>query len=134
VSADQRLVLLFDGTCGPCTRLADFVRQRDRGARILVLPNQAPGALRRYGVTRAEADRAAWLIEPGGRRLEGAAALSRALEVLGGGWRLLAIPGRLAAAAAAEEAAYRWVARNRGRLGWLGVLPECERPGVPCSD
>ena len=134
MSADQRLVLLFDGTCGPCTRVADFVRHRDRAGRILVLPNQAPGTLGRYGVTRAEADRSAWLIEPGGRRLEGAAAITRALEALGGGWRLLAVPGRVRAVASAEEVAYRWVARNRGHLAWLGVTPECERPGTACSD
>ena len=134
MAADQRLVLLFDGTCGPCTRLADFVRHRDRADRILVLPNQAPGALGRYGVTRAEADRSAWLIEPDRTRLEGAAAITRALEGLGGGWRLLALPGRVAAVAAAEEVAYRWVARNRAHLAWLGVTPECERPGAACSD
>jgi predicted DCC family thiol-disulfide oxidoreductase YuxK len=134
VTAEQRLVLLFDGTCGPCTRLADFVRHRDHAGRILVLPNQAPGALGRYGVNRADADRSAWLIEPGGRRLEGAAAITRALEALGGGWRLLAVPGRARAVAAAEEVAYRWVARNRRHLAWLGVIPECERPGAPCSD
>ena len=131
---DPRLVLLFDGTCGPCTRLADFVRRRDRAGRILVLPNQAPGALGRYGVTRAEADRSAWLVEPGRTRLEGAAAISRVLAALGGGWRVLAMPARVRALAAAEEVAYRWVARNRSRLGWLGVTPECERPGAACSD
>ena len=134
MTPDPRLVLLFDGTCGPCTRLADFVRHRDRAGRILVLPNQAPGALGRHGVTRAEADRSAWLIEPGGRRLEGAAAITRALEALGGGWRLLAVPGRVPAVAAAEEVAYRWVARNRGHLAWLGVTPECQRPGAACTD
>jgi predicted DCC family thiol-disulfide oxidoreductase YuxK len=31
-----------------------------------------------------------WAIEPGGRRLEGAAAISRVLRELGGGW---AVPG-----------------------------------------
>jgi hypothetical protein len=35
-----------------------------------------------HGLTRAEADRSAWVIERGGRRLEGAAALSRVLEEL----------------------------------------------------
>jgi predicted DCC family thiol-disulfide oxidoreductase YuxK len=132
--ADARLVLLFDGTCGPCTRAANWIRRRDSAGRILVLPNQAPGVLADHGVTRAEADRSAWLIEPEGRRLEGAAAFNRVLEELGGGWRLLARPYRLRLLAAAEEAAYRWVAVNRGRLAWLGVTPECERPGVACVE
>jgi predicted DCC family thiol-disulfide oxidoreductase YuxK len=132
--ADARLVLLFDGTCGPCTRAANWIRRRDTAGRILVLPNQARGVLAAHGVTRTEADRSAWAIEPGGRRLEGAAALNRVLIELAGGWRLLALPYRAGLLATAEEAAYRWVAANRGRFAWLGVTPECERPGVACAD
>jgi predicted DCC family thiol-disulfide oxidoreductase YuxK len=56
------------------------------------------------------------------------------LEELGGAWRLLALPYRQPLLAAAEEAAYRWLAINRRRLEWLGVTPECERPGVACGD
>jgi predicted DCC family thiol-disulfide oxidoreductase YuxK len=87
-----------------------------------------------HGLTRAEVDRSAWAIEPGGRRLEGAAALNRVLAELSGGWALLAVPYRQPLVAAAEEAAYRWIAANRHRLAWLGVTPECERPGVACAD
>jgi predicted DCC family thiol-disulfide oxidoreductase YuxK len=134
VLSDIRLVLLFDGTCGPCTRAAQWVRRHDSAGHIVVLPNQAPGVLADHGLTRAEADRSAWAFEPGGRRREGAAALNRVLEELGGGWRLLALPYRPRLLAAAEEAAYRWFAANRGRFAWLGVTPECERPGVACAD
>jgi predicted DCC family thiol-disulfide oxidoreductase YuxK len=129
----MRAALLFDGTCGPCTRLANWVRRQDRDRRLEVIPNQAPGALERYGVSRAEADRAAWLVEPDGRRLEGAAAMSRTLELIGGGWQILALPHRLGAAAALEEAAYRWVARNRQHLARFGVTPECDLPDNPCG-
>jgi predicted DCC family thiol-disulfide oxidoreductase YuxK len=129
-----RLVLLFDGTCGPCTRLAGWVRRHDSIGRILVQPNQLPGVLAAHGLTRAEVDRSVWAIEPGGRRLAGAAALNRVLEELGGGWRMLAQPSRLPLLAKAEEAAYRWLAANRERLAWLGVMPECERPGAACLD
>ena len=125
--------LLFDGTCGPCTRVANWVRRHDREGRLEVIPNQAPGALTRFGVTRAEADQAAWLVEPDGRRWEGAAAISRTLELLGGTWRLLAAPYRLRPLAALEEGAYRWVARNRQRLARFGVTPECDGPGNPCG-
>jgi len=129
---EASLVLLFDGTCGPCTRLAGWTRRRDRTGRILVQPNQLRGVLAANGLTRAEVDRSAWAIEPGGRRLAGAAALNRVLEELGGGWRLLAMPYRLPLLAAAEEAAYRWLSANRERLAWLGVTPECERPDAAC--
>jgi predicted DCC family thiol-disulfide oxidoreductase YuxK len=130
----SRLVLLFDGTCGPCTRAAQWVRWHDSAGRVLVLPNQAPGVLAAHGLTRAAVDRSAWAVEPGGRRLEGAAALNRVLLELGGGWRLLALPYRLLPLAVLEEAAYRWFAANRQRFAWLGVTPECERPGVACAD
>jgi predicted DCC family thiol-disulfide oxidoreductase YuxK len=134
VLPDIRLVLLFDGTCGPCTRAAQWVRRRDSAGRVLVLPNQAPGVLATYGLTRAEANRSVWAVEPRGRRLEGAAALNRMLVELGGGWRVLSLPYRLLPLAVLEEAAYRWFAANRGRFAWLGVTPECDRPGVACAE
>jgi predicted DCC family thiol-disulfide oxidoreductase YuxK len=126
--------LLFDGTCGPCTRMANWVRRHDREGRLEVVPNQAPGVLERFGVTRAEADRAVWLVDPDGRRREAGAAVSGTLEVLGGGWRLLAVLYRTRPSAAVAEAAYRWVARNRHRLARFGATPECDGPGNPCGD
>ncbi|MDQ6919373.1 MAG: DUF393 domain-containing protein [Candidatus Dormibacteraeota bacterium] len=125
--------LLFDGSCGPCTGVANWVRRRDRKGRLEVIPNQAPGALERFNLTRAEADRAAWLIEPDGRRREGAAAVSRTWELLGGVWLPLALPYRLRPVALLEEAAYRWIARNRHHFAWFGVTPECDTPGSSCS-
>ena len=90
--------------------MARWVRRRDRAGRVLAVANQAPGALERYGVTRQEADRAAWTVEPAGRRLEGAAAINRVLAELGGGWRAMAALYRARPVAAAEEAFYRWFA------------------------
>jgi predicted DCC family thiol-disulfide oxidoreductase YuxK len=132
--ADARLVLLFDGTCGPCTRFAGWIRRFDSSGRVAIQPNQLPGVLAAHGLTRAEADRSAWVIEPSGHRISGAAGLNRVLEELGGGWRLLALSYRVPLLASVEEAAYRWLAANRERLGWLGVTPECDRPGVVCLD
>jgi predicted DCC family thiol-disulfide oxidoreductase YuxK len=40
------------------------------------------------GLTREEVDRASWAVDEGGR-FEGAAAISRVLRELGGGWRVL---------------------------------------------
>jgi predicted DCC family thiol-disulfide oxidoreductase YuxK len=133
VAVGVKPALLFDGTCGPCTRMANWVRRHDRKAQLEVVPNQGPGVLERFGVTRAEADRAVWLVEPGGRRREGAAAVSGTLEVLGGGWRLLALPYGTRPSAAIAEAAYRLVSRNRHHLAAFGVTPECDGPGNPCG-
>ena len=78
-------------------------------------PNQEPGLIERLGLTRAQVDRAIWVIEPGGRRLRGAAAVGRVLREMGGGWRWLAwllwLPG--------AGLAYAVVARHRDRLSAL---------------
>ena len=43
--------------------------------------------LQRYGITRGEAERTALVVGRHGQRLEGAAALNRVLDEIGGGWR-----------------------------------------------
>lgn len=106
--------------------MARWVRRRDWAGRVLAVASQKPGALERYGITRAEADRAAWTVDARGNRLEGAAALNRVLDELGGGWKLIALPYRLRPIAAVEEAAYRWFAPRRSRFYRFGVTPECD--------
>ena len=100
---------------------------------MLVIANQQPGVLERYGITRAEADRAAWTIDPEARRREGAAAINRVLAELGCPWSVLAGLYRLPLAGALEEAAYRWFAPRRSRFQRFGVTPECDEPGVRCA-
>jgi predicted DCC family thiol-disulfide oxidoreductase YuxK len=92
-----------------------------------------PGALERYGVTREEANRAAWTIDADGRRLEGAAAINRVLAELGGVWPAIAGLYRIRPVAAAEEGFYRWFARHRSRFHRFGVAPECDEPGRNCA-
>ena len=97
------------------------------------IANQKPGVLERYGVTREEADRAAWTIDRDGRRLQGAAAVNRVLGELGGGWRMIAAAYRLRPLAAIEEGMYRWFAPRRSRFRRWGVTPECDEPDVDCA-
>lgn len=100
---------------------------------MLAIANQKAGVLDRYAITREQADRAAWTIDAGGRRLEGAAAINRALAELGGAGAVIAWPYRLRPVAAMEEAAYRWFAPRRSRFHRLGVRPECDEPGAGCA-
>ncbi|MGH7765047.1 MAG: thiol-disulfide oxidoreductase DCC family protein [Candidatus Dormibacteraceae bacterium] len=116
-----------------CTRTARWVRRRDRAGRVLVVPNQAPGAMDRYGITREEADRSAWVVDRDGRRWEGAAAVNRVLVELGGAPSALAKLYQARMIGAIEEAGYRWLARNRSRFNRFGVRPECEEPGAGCQ-
>jgi predicted DCC family thiol-disulfide oxidoreductase YuxK len=112
--------------------MARWVRRRDRAGRVLAVANQKQGVLARCGVTREEADRAAWTIDGEGR-LEGAAAVNRVWGELGGGWAALARAHRLRPVAIVEEAVYRWFARNRSSFHRFGVLPECDEPGADCE-
>ncbi len=113
--------------------MARWVRRRDRAGRVLAVATQKPGALERYGVTRPEADRAAWTVDSEGRRLGGAAAINRVLQELGGFWSGIAAVYRFPPAARAEEAFYRWFAARRSSFHRLGVTPECEEPDAGCA-
>src|SRR5260370_1585649 len=112
--------------------MARWVRRRDRAGRVLAIANQSKGVLARYGVTREEADRAAWTID-GERRLEGAAAVNHVWRELGGSWAALAGLYRLRLAARGGEVAYRWFARNRNRFSRFGGLPWVEATTSRCD-
>jgi predicted DCC family thiol-disulfide oxidoreductase YuxK len=111
--------------------MARWVRRRDRAGRVRAIANQQPGALEHYGLTREEADRAAWTIDVQGRRLGGAAAVNRVLAELGGPWPAVARLYGIPPIAAIEEAVYGRFARHRARFHRFGVTPECDDPG--CS-
>lgn len=88
----------------------------DRHARIDVLPWQTPGLLERAGLTAAQCAEAAWFVYPDGRQFRAAAAINRALREMGGFWRALSLLYAVPGIRQVEDAAYRWVARNRHRL------------------
>jgi predicted DCC family thiol-disulfide oxidoreductase YuxK len=113
--------------------MARWIRRRAGAGRVLAVANQTPGALELYGITREQADRAAWTLDREGSRLEGAAAINRVLHEIGGAWRALAALYRLPLVAPAEEAFYRWFAARRSRFHRLGVTPECDEPGAECE-
>ncbi|MHB8588796.1 MAG: thiol-disulfide oxidoreductase DCC family protein [Candidatus Dormibacteraceae bacterium] len=113
--------------------MARWVRRRDRAGRVLAIANQKRGVLARYGISREEADRAAWTIDRDGHRSEGAAAVNRVMREIGGGWSMLASAHRLRAVALVEDVFYRSFARNRARLHRFGVRPECEEAGADCE-
>lgn len=101
---------------------------------MLVLPSQTRGVLERHGLTRAEAERSAWAIEPGGRAYAGAAAINRALAELGGGWRVVSAAYAIPPLAWMQERVYRQVARNRHALARLwSATPACDEPDAACD-
>jgi len=132
-----RLLLLYDGYCGFCTRVVRALLARDPQGRILALPSQTPGLRERHGLTRAQTDAAIWVVDAatGQALAEADAAANLLLAQLGAPWRWAPFLRRVPGVAALQRSVYFWVARNRGRLGrWYGVQPPCEQPGWRCVD
>jgi predicted DCC family thiol-disulfide oxidoreductase YuxK len=90
--------------------------------------------LARFGLTRAQVDRAVWLIDLAGEQsLEASAAVNRALLELGGFWPWVGQALGLPPLCWAEEAAYHLVAAHRGKLARWGIAPACDHPDEPCD-
>jgi predicted DCC family thiol-disulfide oxidoreductase YuxK len=111
--ADGPVILVYDGECEFCTRLAGWVRRRDRRGRIEIRPNQEAGLIERLGLSPEEVGRAAWVVEPGGAKFEGAAGINRVLLELGGGWVGLSSLYRVPPLRWVEDRYYARVARRR---------------------
>jgi len=67
----------------------------------------------RLGLSREEIGRAVWAAEAGGRKFEGAGAISRTLRELGGGWAVLGSFYVVPPLRWLEDAYYKRVARRR---------------------
>lgn len=127
-----RLLVIYDGWCGVCTRAVDWARARDTEGRLAVMPNQQPDVVERLGLTHEAVKRSAWAVDRSGRRYEGAAAVNRTLREVGGAWGVPARLERLPGIAPIEGALYRWFSANRRYFGMLGSAPGCGRPGATC--
>lgn len=125
-----RLTLIFDGSCDFCTRAVRLVRAVDRRGRVTIVPFQKPGEPERHGLTVAWCEQSIWAITPDGATYHAAAAANLTVAVAFGVplslW-LYAIPG----IAAAQEAAYRFIARSRHLIP--GDTPYCEQHPEECG-
>lgn len=121
-SGVKRPLLLYDGGCGFCR--AKVAQWRNvTGDAVDYEPYQEAGADFPW-IPRTAFAEAVFLVEPDGRTTRAAEAILRALE-LGGhpfGARIYRASGW---ARALFEGLYRWVARNRTRLGRLQGSPTC---------
>jgi predicted DCC family thiol-disulfide oxidoreductase YuxK len=107
------VTLLYDGECDFCMRMAGWVRRRDARGRVDVRANQEAGLIERVGLTRAEVDRASWVVDGRGAKFEGAAGINRVLRELGGGWALAGALYRLPPIGWVEDRYYARVAKKR---------------------
>jgi len=124
-------VVFYDGVCGLCNRMNQFLLRRDQQARLRFAALQGPLAgqvLARYGLNAADLDTIYVVADwgaPSERVLARSTAVRYALSQLGGPWRAWAriaglVPRPLA------DIMYRTVARNRYRV--FGRADRCPIP------
>ncbi len=123
-------LVLYDGVCGLCNRLVNFLLRHDRGDRFRFAALQsefAQGRLRRHRLDPSDFDTVVVLSDfgqPTEQVFTRAQAAIRAIEQLGGIWQLARvcriIPGPL------RNAAYNLIARHRYRI--FGKYDECPLP------
>jgi len=120
-------IVYFDGVCGLCNRLVDFILPRDRRKRILFSPLQSERgeAIRRRAGLSPAADLDTVVVEEGERIYVRSAGVLRVLRRLGPPWSLLYYAG-IALPRPVRDALYRFVARRRYR--WFGKRSECRAP------
>jgi predicted DCC family thiol-disulfide oxidoreductase YuxK len=126
----DRVTLIFDGSCGFCTRCVRFVRAFDRHGRVTALPFQRPGVPEAHGLTVADCEIAAWAIAPGLAPQPGAAAVMLTLAVARNSrtpWVIYHLP----ILQQFQEALYALIAHFRHRLP--GDTPWCDQFPEECG-
>lgn len=124
-------VVFYDGVCGLCNRLNQFLLRRDAQARIRFAALQSPVAkhmLSKHGIDPSDLDTVYVIVDwrsPSERVLARSQAVLHALGQLGGPWQTLAriatlVPRPLA------DVVYRAVARSRYSI--FGQYDRCQIP------
>jgi predicted DCC family thiol-disulfide oxidoreductase YuxK len=124
-----QLTLVFDGTCGFCTRSVRLLEALDRNRRVTAMPFQKRGVPASVGLTLEECEAAAWAIAPDGDRYRGAEAVNAVVAAaLGSTLPLLLyhLPG----IRQLLDLIYYLVASNRSRLP--GDRPYCAQYPAKC--
>ncbi len=127
----NHLIVFYDGVCGLCNRLVQFLLKRDRNDRLRFASLQSEFAtkvLTRHGIDPSDLD-TLHIVEnyeqPSERVLNRSDAVLRATGELGGLWSLAAIAGSIVPRPL-RDLFYRFVARNRYRV--FGKSETCMLP------
>jgi predicted DCC family thiol-disulfide oxidoreductase YuxK len=130
ISTSNRIIL-YDGVCGLCNRLNQFVLKRDRNDRFRFAALQSEFAgkvLERHGVSPQVLDTMYLLLnysQPDERLVSRSDAAVQILEQLGGAWSALASIVRVLPRWFRDKA-YNFIARNRYQL--FGKYQTCQIP------
>jgi predicted DCC family thiol-disulfide oxidoreductase YuxK len=126
-----RVVSLFDGQCGICTRSARWIGQRDAEGRIERLDLRDPNAAARFPALSTDEVRANMhAIAESGQVHVGLDAVIAVFDQLPRWWTVAAVL-RIPGIHRVSAAGYRWFARNRLRFNRFFPVPPGEEP---CTD
>jgi len=124
-------IILYDGVCGLCNRLVQFLLKHDRDGRLRYASLQSDFAarvLQRHGIDPKDLD-TLHVVEnfdqPDERVLQRSGAVLRAGRELGGVWSGLSSVAKVIPRAL-RDVVYRFVARNRYRV--FGKYDTCMLP------
>lgn len=124
-------ILFYDGVCGLCNTLVQFLLKRDKRGRLRfasLQSNFAEKVLRRHGFDPKDLD-TLHVVEnyeqPDERVLQRSDAILRAGRELGGHWGVLAAMAKIIPRPL-RDIAYRYVAQNRYRV--FGKYEACMLP------
>lgn len=128
IDLGDRGLLLFDGDCGVCSKLAEWAAERDGGRYFRVEPyfEFSEEQLAPYGLNWADCTRAVQLITSEGKVVEGAFAVNRFLWRLPPFKPLVVILYLLFPLIGIEMLGYAIVARNRHRISAALGMNECK--------
>ena len=124
-------IILYDGVCGLCNSLVQFLLKHDKRSRLRFASLQSDFAakvLRRHGIDAKDLD-TVHVVEnyeqPNEQVLQRSDAILRAGSELGGFWSVSAATARVVPRAL-RDVIYRFVARNRYRV--FGKYDTCMLP------
>jgi predicted DCC family thiol-disulfide oxidoreductase YuxK len=125
----RRNIVVFDGACGVCTALKDWVARQDRADRLAFVPFQAAdlGELA-PGLTPQMAGQALHFLGRDGERHRGARAAFETLRRLPGIWGAIGAIGAWPPLSLLAEPFYRLFARYRGVISQKLGLDRCALP------
>ena len=130
-SREVNPIILYDGVCGLCNRLVQFLLKHDKQGRLRFASLQSEFAervLTRHGIDPKDLDTVQVVVDyerPEERVLGRSDAILRAGEELGMPWNVLAAIARVIPSAL-RDVVYRFVARNRYHV--FGKYETCMLP------
>lgn len=130
-SVEANPIILYDGVCGLCNRLVQFLLKRDRQGRLRFASLQSDFAVKvlaRHGIDAKDLDTVHVVVDyerPREQVLNRSDAVLRAGYELGVPWNIIASIARIVPRAL-RDVAYRFVARNRYQV--FGRSETCMLP------